>query len=68
MDLYKIHSVNIEAFIVQSVDQRSYLIKFGVPDDKIFIIPSNNFIANPVNKFCHFVIPKLKELDERNNE
>jgi len=41
MDLYKIHSVNIEAFIVQSVDQRSYLIKFGVPDNKIFIIPSS---------------------------
>ena len=41
-DLYRIHSNNIEAFIVQSLDQKYYLERLGVKGKKIWIIPSSS--------------------------
>ena len=38
-DLYKTKSQFIDAFIVQSNDQKKYLNKFGVQNEKIWIIP-----------------------------
>lgn len=41
-DLYRIHSNNIDAFIVQSLDQKYYLERLGVKEKKIWIIPSSS--------------------------
>jgi len=41
-DLYRIHSNNIDAFIVQSLDQKDYLEQLGVKGKKIWIIPSSS--------------------------
>ena len=41
-DLYRIHSKNIDAFIVQSLDQKYYLERLGVKGEKIWIIPSSS--------------------------
>jgi len=41
-DLYRINSNNIDAFIVQSLDQKYYLERLGVKEKKIWIIPSSS--------------------------
>lgn len=42
MNLYKIYSNDIDAFVVQSTDQKLYLNKFEVEEKKIWIIPSGS--------------------------
>ena len=42
MNLYKIYSNDIDAFVVQSADQKLYLNKFEVEEKKIWIIPSGS--------------------------
>ena len=53
-DLYRMHSSNIDAFIVQSSDQQSYLKKFGVQEEKIWIIPAGikpiSYLAKEINR------------------
>ena len=42
MNLYKIYSNDIDAFVVQSADKKLYLNKFEVEEKKIWIIPSGS--------------------------